>query len=227
MSGALDTTTPFRGQPPIGAKFNKLTVVGYAGFRVHPSGKRDGHWLCRCDCGNQVAVSSGNVKAGHIKSCGCLAKLNLKHGGFVKVNGVKGKHPLYCVWDGIIQRCTNPNNKYYHNYGGRGIKVCDKWRASFKSFREDMGPRPPGHLIERIDNNGHYEPNNCKWATRKEQMNNCRNNFIVEYRGQRLTMQQLSELSGVPYKTLEYRIKIGWGAERAANQPVQTHVRRT
>ncbi|MEI8142862.1 MAG: hypothetical protein WCG90_08350 [Chitinophagia bacterium] len=150
-----------------GQVFGQLTVLARA------ENAEDGHsrWLCQCSCGNQKVVQSNNLKK-TTRSCGCLivervSKLNLTHG--------KTHTKEFKTWDSMKQRCENPKNISYKDYGGRGIKVCDRWIDSFENFLADMGEAPSkNHSIDRKDVNGNYEPNNCRWATAKEQRTNQR-----------------------------------------------------
>jgi hypothetical protein len=148
-----------------GQRFGRLLVTEH--FKMV---KKRARWLCICDCGTQKWVSSSHLRTGTVKGCGNHGR-NLTHGCSRKGQWT----PEYRTWCGIKNRCLDSNQKSFKNYGGRGITVCDRWENSFENFLSDMGRRPPGkYSIERIDNNGNYEPKNCKWDTRSNQQKNKR-----------------------------------------------------
>lgn len=149
-----------------GRKFNMLTVIK----RVENTNGGCSQWLCMCDCGETVKVAASHLKNGHTKSCNCLQKI--KASGANKTHGHHGTG-IYNSWASMLQRCNNPNTIEYKYYGGRGITVCARW-AKFENFLKDMGVRPVGLALDRINNNGNYEPNNCRWTTQQEQVRNSR-----------------------------------------------------
>lgn len=159
-------------------------------------------WLCRCDCGNESTPSPYNLLRGKTRSCGCGERENRSR---MRIHGCSGSRE-HDAWISMRQRCSNPKTKQFHDYGGRGIKVCEQWNASFETFLADMGPCPPGHSLDRIDNNGHYEPDNCRWASRKEQQNNTRRNRIITYNGQSLSVTEWARRLGISDRTISNRI---------------------
>lgn len=172
-------------------------------------------WVCRCECGNTCIVCRSNLTCGIARSCGCLrkettARVHTKHGHAMS--------PEYGAWKNMIQRCQNPRLKSFKDYGGRGIKVCDSWMR-LENFMNDMGSRPKGHSLDRINNSDGYHPQNCRWASRKEQQRNTRRNVIVECNGQRMTLVAWSEKTGIDRDTIENRLKKGWPVERAITAP--------
>ncbi len=178
-------------------RFGMLTAIRY---------ESGGKWLCRCDCGKFVSVITSNLTRGNSKSCGC--KLHPKKHGM-------SNDPVNQVWRGMRARCNNPKDYAYANYGGRGITVCERW-DDFSLFYLDMGPRPKGYQLDRIDNDGPYSPENCHWVRQRDNLNNKRTSRKVEWQGQNLTIAQWAERTGINARTLHNRIvRSGWTPERA------------
>lgn len=179
-----------------GLKFNRLTVVSESSKNKFSQIV----WLCICDCGKETFVATADLKAGSIKSCGCLQiegilKISTRH-GFAKRGN---KTPIYKAWAAIIQRCYNPNCKSYPDYGGRGIEICDRWRYSFENFLSDVGEKPSTkHSLDRFpDNDGDYGPDNFRWAIRKEQSRNTRQNVWIEHDGFKRTITEWAKIFGI------------------------------
>lgn len=202
---------------PIGTRFTRWTVIAYAGTRG-----RHRYWLCRCDCGTEREVSQGALRAKGQQasgSCGCLGHANRIRA--VITHGMTHSSE-FKIWTSIKQRCLIPHNDNYPDYGGRGIRVCDRWCDSFEEFYADMGPRPSSrHSIDRIDVNGHYEPGNCRWATAREQCRNKRTNFVLTFQGKTQCAAAWSEEIGLPAQTIIARVRrYGWSDERALTEPI-------
>lgn len=179
-----------------GVRFGRLTAVAPAFSR--DGGRYTYKWECLCECGTAKLVEASHLKSGAIKSCGCITR---SRGGVTK-------HPLYGVWANMVSRCLNPDNKRFPDYGGRGVGVCSRW-LSPENFIADMSPRPEGQTLERSDNNGHYSPENCRWATREEQASNKRNVPLHELGGERLSIAQWARRYGLPAETLRSRVRAG------------------
>lgn len=196
---------------PEGTRFGILTVIREAPIRKKPSGEVSRVMFCKCDCGIESIVLLSNLRAGHTTSCGCVQRAAGKRN---KTHGLAGT-PTYRAWQDMIQRCYNPNRKRYPLYGGRGITVCDEWRASFDAFLRDMGETPsPLHSIDRIDNDNGYNADNCRWATRKEQARNTRRNIFLTHGGESLCISEWASRIGIPYSALYYRFRSGWPIEK-------------
>lgn len=189
-----------------GRVFGRLTVLYVTKYGL------DARCMCLCECGKEVDVLTGNLRSGHTRSCGCLIPdTNVSHG--------MTKSAEYATWRNIVQRCTNPKNDKFDRYGGRGITVCDRWRT-FENFLADMGKRPsPEHSVDRIDNDGPYSPENCRWATRKQQQNNRRDSQCATYQGRTLTMSEWAEETSIPKCVIVTRLKRGWSVERTLTTP--------
>lgn len=189
-----------------GQKFNKLTVVSRAESRRQPSGKLVTYWKCKCDCGNITEVKACDLKDGHTISCGCS---HIKH-------GYANKERLYDIWKNMKRRCYDPKNKRYEQYGGKGIIVCKEWLDNYMNFRNwAMSNGYNDNLtIDRINVNGNYEPNNCRWATMSEQQNNVTRNRILKYKGEEKTMSEWAKKYNIPYSKFNKRIQMGWNIEK-------------
>jgi len=171
-----------------GKRFGELVVLCRAPNRKN---KSDGHaqWHCVCDCGNETIIEGTSLREGKSRSCGCS---KFKH-GFARRGKKIGE---YHVWVAMKKRCYNENHPQYKDWGGRGISVCKEWDKSFLSFLKDMGRCPKGMTLERINNNGNYEPSNCKWATRYEQSRNGRRNVWIKHDGKRMILTDFANKIG-------------------------------
>jgi len=190
-----------------GKRYNKLTAIRF--IRRNEQGSQC--WLFHCDCGNEKVIMASDVKRGKIRSCGCLRRSKMHE----IINT-----PVYKVWENMKSRClnTNKNSDDYKRYRGRGIKICKQW-MEFKNFYADMGKKPKGLTLERIDNNGDYCKENCRWATKREQANNTRRNRLITYNSKTKTVAQWARVAGVKYTTFWVRLyKLNWSLKRALNE---------
>jgi hypothetical protein len=207
-----------------GFRFNKLVVKGYVGKNEHNSAL----WLCRCDCilGKYKIVITADLKSNHVKSCGCLSNELLieRNKTNIRIKHGKSRTRIYRIWQGIKTRCENLDNKRYKDYGGRGITYCKDWEyfekfqdwAIHNGYTKDL-------TIDRIDVDGNYEPNNCRWVTNKVQQNNKRYHHLLSYDGKIQNLAQWSEETGLPYNVIWKRIKMGWDIKKILT-PIATYL---
>lgn len=183
-----------------GLTFGRWTVVSASPGHV-PGAIRK--WTCLCSCGTTRDVEGASLRRGQSTSCGCMRRSN------------KSRTRLYFVWRGMRNRCYDAQGTAFMDYGGRGITVCARWLASFEDFVADMGPRPPGTSLDRIDVDGNYEPGNCRWATKEQQDNNKRATVMVEYDGRMMPAAAWSKELGIKLKTITARVRRGFRGARA------------
>lgn len=195
-----------------GQRFGRLTVIRFS--HTH----RQAYWICLCDCGKEVIVLGVSLRDGHTESCGCLHRSAMQ-GGTRTTHGLSDTSE-YHIWASMKERCCNPSNAAYPHYGGRGITICDRWLNDFAVFYMDMGPRPsPKHSLDRIDNDGAYSPDNCRWATRTEQANNKRSNLTLTWNGETHTVSEWAKLIGLSRHIIVGRLRMGWTSERILSTP--------
>lgn len=201
-------------------------VFRMARYILKLSGKRFGNilvfnkatsksWYCKCDCGTLKIIYGSDLTSGKTKSCGCFRK---------KVNSSRAVHGMsntaeYEIWCSMKKRCENKNSAMFRHYGGRGINVCERWKK-FEEFFSDMGPRPCGKSLDRINNNGNYEPSNCRWATATEQCENQRTNRLIYHNGKTCTVSQWSRETGINHSVIRNRLYRGWCEIDAITTPV-------
>lgn len=190
-----------------GLTFGRLTVLR----RIHFEGSKKTRWECQCSCGVVVPILSDSLVKGHTKSCGCLQRELVARR--MSTHGLS-KSRSYQVWIDMMKRCHNPRSPKWKNYGGRGIKVCTRWRT-FKTFLADMGERPEGLTLERKNNNKGYSPSNCKWATNSEQQNNRQNTRWITMDGITLSLAEWAVRTGMSRPTIDWRLNAGWPIKEA------------
>lgn len=198
----------------IGKKSGKLTVVGLADKKP-----TEHNWRlrCLCECGNYIDVLPYHFRKGIVKTCGCSKRIG------TRLEDGRSLHPLYGIWSQMMRRCYNQKSRHYSRYGGRGISVCEEWHDfwNFAKWSDSVGGRPKGYEIDRIDNDGNYCPENCRWATRRQQNLNKSSNIFIEYNGRRQTLFEWSIETGISWAALNHRYHRGWSIERMLTTPMQ------
>lgn len=204
MSKCIDLT---------GQRFGRLVVVE----RSENNSKGRSRWVCQCDCGGQIIALGYSLRSGNTKSCKCLHN-----------EGNNTKHKLcytriYNIWSGMKRRCTNTNDARYKDYGGRGITICKEWRDDFEEFYDWAMANGYGEelTIDRINNDGNYEPSNCRWVTRKEQNANQRSNRWITYNGETKTITEWARTLNINHSALTRRLQRGWSIEKTLTTKTQ------
>jgi len=218
----------------VGEVYGNLTVLQLTeGTRA--SGKPKYMAVCRCTCGSEVEIERHNLKTGNTSKCKDCAKITRaenrrRHGHSMSRKDIDPEgYGTYTIWQAMKRRCNNPTDRRYADYGGRGITVCEAWQDSYEQFLSDMGIRPtPQHQIDRIDNDGPYSPENCRWSTRMEQASNKRNNRLITAFGQSKTATQWARDTGIQRKTITRRIDLyGMTPEEAVTLKPHERKRKT
>ena len=191
----------------VGHRFGRLVVTGRADNK-----KRKVAWHYACDCGRVGVAFGGDLRDGRQQSCGCLHReIVTKHNHH--------KSGAYKSWQAMKSRCYNQEAQGYRHYGGRGIRVCERWLTSFDNFLADMGDRPPGYTLDRLNVDGHYEPGNCRWATRSQQARNRRDSRTYTHDGLTMTLDDWAGRLGLDRELIRARLRIGWSFAKATTTP--------
>lgn len=211
-------------------KFDRLEVIERA---PENDANNEVQWLCRCRCGNIVKVRRGDLIKGKVKSCGCLKKEKSRANGKNCITHGMTRTRLYREWSGMKARCYSPSNGNFKNYGARGITVCQEWLDDFMAFHtwaiekgyDEKAPRGI-YTLERMDNDGPYSPENCRWATIREQSLNKRDTVRLTYNGETLLVHKWASKTGLSAERIRKRISKGWSVERALTEPIHEEKRR-
>lgn len=200
-----------------GLTFGRLTVIS---LKSHPP-RRHKRWNCLCECGETTVVHHGALTSGHTRSCGCL-RVEVTTANETTHDDTGS--PEYVCWQNMKKRCYSQTNISYPAYGGRGIRVCPEWADSYERFLADMGRRPsPQHSLDRIDNDGHYTPENCRWTDRRTQLRNRSNSRLLTFKGRTQILADWATEIGISDKVLDRRLGLGWSVERALTEPLRRH----
>jgi hypothetical protein len=188
-----------------GARYGRLVAVELDSVRASPNGATMAFWRCACDCGALTVVGAKNLQSGMTKSCGCYSRDRTRE---VRTKHGESRGYTYNSWRAARERCYNPKCRSFHLYGGRGIAMCERW-ADYRNFLADMGERPRGKTLDRIDGDGNYEPENCRWATAREQASHLPHTIQVEHEGEVASLFHYASLRGVNPATLAWRVREG------------------
>lgn len=217
------STIPARRKPVedlTGRVFGRLTVIAVSVLR-----KRDSiTYECACTCGRRTLVVRADILRGNTRSCGCLGQENRDRGRHAAIRHHQSATKEYAAWRSMLERCRTPTHHAWKDYGGRGITVCERWMR-FEEFIADMGPRPSSkHSLDRIKNDEGYGPDNCRWATRREQALNRRNTMTITFKGETRTVCDWEDILGFPRAIIYTRLKhMGWSVEKACTQPLRPY----
>lgn len=202
--------------PQVGDVFGRWKVLSGPVHGNAPSKSNCLYYICRCACGTEKPVNKSQLVTGKTRSCGCLSRDNTRER--LTSHGKTGTRE-YRAWNAMKNRCNNPSCEKYQYYGGKGIRVCDKWNGSFESFLEDMGDCPEGHTLDRIDANKDYTPDNCRWASWTTQSRNRSWNRLITLHGETRCVSEWSERVGIGANTLISRLNRGWSDEKTLTTP--------
>lgn len=204
-----------------GERYHRFVILRRSPDYIRPSGIKVSVWFCRCDCGVEKSVQFSHLTSGCTRSCGCLAKENNVKRSRTHGHSLVGKlSRTYRTYMAMKTRCYNIKAPNFPKYGGRGIKVCERWQNSFENFLADMGERPEGTSIDRINVDGDYEPGNCRWASAKQQQRNRTITVFLTINGETLSLAEWTERSGTPDYTIRARLSRNWSHERAVFEPL-------
>lgn len=202
-----------------GDRYGRLTVIEEVEPYHAPCGQSYRRFNCVCDCGKDTQANLNSMRTGEKLSCGCLQReLAAISGHNNTTHGMDGT-PTHKAWLSMRQRCLCPTHPYYSYYGGRGITICKEWLGSFSAFLSDMGERPEGLTLDRIDNDGNYEPGNCRWATRAEQNRNMRRTRLLTLNGETMCIAEWSRRTGISRCAIHGRLRAGLSVEDALTIP--------
>lgn len=197
-----------------GQRYGRLTAIAFYDRDI----KGEAYWVALCDCGRVTVVRGSHLGSGNVQSCGCFCSESSSMRA--RTHGMSDRQG-YESWAGMKRRCLNSKSKAYPLYGGRGITICDRWVNSLETFLKDMGPCPEGYTLERKNNDGNYEPNNCVWGTRTAQANNRRSSRFLTLNGKTMTVSEWSVETGIHHSAIHLRLKRGWSVEEALMTPLK------